>query len=59
MLKVVHYINQFFAGLGGEEKAETGPQIKEGHVGPGMAIRNVLGDRGEVVATVICGDNYS
>ena len=58
MLRVVHYLNQFFAGLGGEEKAETGPQVKEGPVGPGMAIRNVLGDRGEIVATVICGDNY-
>lgn len=22
--KIVHYINQFFAGIGGEEKAEIG-----------------------------------
>ena len=58
MLKVVHYINQFFAGLGGEDKAEIGPQLSEGHVGPGMAIQKALGDRGEIVATVICGDNY-
>lgn len=58
MLSVVHYINQFFAGLGGEDKAETGPQVKEGPVGPGRAILNALGDRGEIVATVICGDNY-
>lgn len=58
MLRVVHYINQFFAGLGGEDKAETGPQVKKGPVGPGRAILNALGDRGEIVATVICGDNY-
>ena len=58
MLRVVHYVNQFFGGLGGEEKAETGPQVKEGPVGPGMAIQNMLGDRGEILATVICGDNY-
>lgn len=58
MLRVVHYINQFFAGLGGEDKAETGPQVKKGPVGPGRAILNALGDRGEIVATFICGDNY-
>ena len=58
MFRVVHYINQFFAGLGGEEKAEIGPQIKQGPVGPGRAFQNLFGDRGEIVATVICGDNY-
>ena len=58
MLKVIHYINQFFAGLGGEDKAEIGPQVREGHVGPGIAIQKALGDRGEIVATVICCDNY-
>jgi glycine reductase len=58
MLKVVHYINQFFAGLGGEDKAEIGPKVKEGSVGPGIAIQKALGDQGEIVATVFCGDNY-
>ncbi|NLV22246.1 MAG: hypothetical protein GXY49_09705, partial [Syntrophomonadaceae bacterium] len=24
-IRVVHYINQFFAGIGGEEKADTKP----------------------------------
>lgn len=58
MLRVVHYLNQFFGGIGGENKAHVGPQISEGPIGPGRAIQNVLGDQGEVVATVICGDNY-
>jgi glycine reductase len=58
MLRVVHYVNQFFGGIGGEDKAEAGPQVQEGAVGPGRAIQNVLGDRGRVVATVVCGDNY-
>ena len=58
MVRVVHYINQFFAGLGGEDKAEISPQIKTGPVGPGRAFQNIFGDRGEIVATVICGDNY-
>ncbi len=58
MLRVVHYLNQFFGGVGGEDKAHVGPQIIPGPQGPGRAIQNVLGDQGEVVATVVCGDNY-
>ena len=58
MLRVVHYLNQFFGGLGGEDKAEAGPRLHEGPVGPGRAIQNALGERGKVVASVICGDNY-
>ena len=27
-IKVVHYINQFFAGIGGEDKADYKPEIK-------------------------------
>ena len=57
-LRVVHYINQFFGGIGGEDKAYTKPQVKDGAIGPGKAVQQALGDRGEVVATVICGDNY-
>lgn len=57
-IRVVHYLNQFFSGLGGEEQADIPPRIVEGIKGPGQAIRNELGKRGEVVATAICGDNY-
>lgn len=57
-LRVVHYINNFFAGIGGEEKADIPPMIREGAVGPGLALNSKLGEAGEVVATVICGDNY-
>lgn len=56
--KIVHYINQFFAGIGGEEKADIAPEVKEGVVGPGVALEAALGDDYEIVATVICGDNY-
>jgi len=58
MLRVVHYLNQFFGGLGGEDKAESGPGAHEGPAGPGRAIQNALADRGSVVATIVCGDNY-
>lgn len=57
-LRVIHYLNQFFGGLGGEEKASEGPQVKDGLVGPGRALQDTLKEQGEVVATVICGDNY-
>lgn len=57
-IRVVHYINQFFAGIGGEEKADIEPEIREGIVGPGLALKNGLGGEYEIVATVICGDTY-
>lgn len=56
--KVVHYINNFFAGIGGEEKAHIKPEIKKGIVGSGAALQKALGDEAEIVATVICGDSY-
>jgi len=57
-IKVVQYINQFFAQIGGEEKADIKPEIRDGIVGPGMAFNAAFGDQAEIVATVICGDSY-
>ncbi len=56
--KVVHYINQFFAGIGGEEKANIPPEMRDGLVGPGMALAGAFKDDMEIVATIICGDSY-
>ena len=58
MIRVVHYINQFYGGIGGEEKADVKPEIREGVVGPGMALKAALGNEADIVATVICGDSY-
>ncbi|HOL18274.1 MAG TPA: glycine/betaine/sarcosine/D-proline family reductase selenoprotein B, partial [Bacillota bacterium] len=58
-LRVVHYLNQFFGQIGGEDMAGVAPLVKEGPVGPGLALAGALGEAGEVVATVICGDNYA
>lgn len=59
MLKIVHYINQFYAGIGGEEQAHIKPEVREGFVGPGMGLNGLLQKEGaEIVATVICGDSY-
>lgn len=57
-IKVVHYINQFFAGIGGEEKADHRPEVRDGVVGPGMAFRQAFGTDAEIEATVVCGDTY-
>jgi glycine reductase len=57
-LRVIHYVNQFFGGLGGEEEANAPLQVREGPVGPGRALQQALGDDAEVVATIIAGDNF-
>ena len=51
--KIVHYINQFFAGIGGEEKADYTPELREGVVGPGMGLKAALGEDYEIVSTII------
>jgi len=57
-LRVVCYLNQFFGGLGGEDRAGVGPQVVPGAVGAARAVQQALGEAGTVVATVICGDNH-
>lgn len=57
MKKAILYINQFFAGIGGEDKADHAPEIKEGLVGPSLALDSAL-KNAEVTHTVICGDNF-
>lgn len=56
--RIVHYLNQFFAGMGGEEKADIGPDVREGAVGPGAALQAAFKGEAEIAATFICGDNY-
>src|SRR5262245_40997379 len=57
-LRVVHYVNQFFAGIGGEDRAHVGVSVRDGVVGPGAALEKVLSPDGRIVATIVCGDNY-
>lgn len=57
-IKVVHYINQFYGGYGGEDTASMGVVVKEEIIGPGMLLQKNLGSDYEIVATFICGDNY-
>ena len=58
-MRVVHYLNQFFAGLGGEDKAGAPLEVREGAVGPGLLLEQLLGHDAKVVMTLVCGDNYA
>jgi glycine reductase complex component B subunit gamma len=58
-MRVVHYLNQFFGGIGAEEQAGVSLQILEGAVGPGKLLEQLLADGARVVMTLVCGDNYA
>lgn len=57
MKKVVCYINQFFGGMGGEEKGDIQPLVLEGCRGPAAEIDKRL-ENAVVTHTIVCGDNY-
>ncbi len=57
MKKVVHYINQFFAGVGGEDQADFEPTLLE-ELAPQSKLLNSKLEGAEVVATIVCGDNF-
>jgi len=58
-MRVVHYLNQFFGGIGAEEHAGKSLEICEGAVGPGRLMEQLLGDGARIVMTLVCGDNYA
>lgn len=58
MLRAVYYINQFYAGIGGEEMADVGLSYEDGPKGPAQAAQMQWKDEMQVVRTMICGDNY-
>lgn len=58
MFKAVYYVNQFFGQVGGEDKAGMEPVVKAEPVGPAAGFQDLLKEEGQVVATIICGDNY-
>jgi glycine reductase len=59
--RVVHYVNQFFGGVGGEEKADCRPFAIQGPQGPGRLVEKLFREEkadAEIVATIVCGDSY-
>ncbi len=57
-IRVMHYMNQYFAGKGGEDKADVPAGSIKGTAGPGKRLQQMLGDNAEIVVTAYCGDNY-
>ncbi len=57
-IKVVHYINQFYAGIGGEEFAGQEPIKMEALPPISQQLQASLGENAEIVATIVCGDSY-
>ena len=57
-MKVLHYVNQFFAGRGGEEMANIELDAVDGPTGPGVRLNTLLGNDAEITSTLIAGDNW-
>jgi len=58
MIKIVHVLNQFFAGLGGEDRADLPVGKLDGSAGAARALETKLGAAAKIVCTVYVGDNY-
>ncbi len=57
-MKAIHYINQFFAGIGGEEMADQTPVFHDKLIGCSMMLNAICKPDIEVTNTIVCGDNY-
>ena len=57
MKRILFYTNQFFGQIGGEEFAYTEPFVEDGPRGNANAFAPSI-KGGEIVATIVCGDNY-
>lgn len=58
LLKAVHYINQFYAGLGGEAMADVGMSILDVKKGPAIGLEKLWNGEMEVSKIILCGDNF-
>jgi glycine reductase len=58
MVRIVHILNQFFAGIGGEDKADIPVAVTDGAAGAARGLQAQLANQGQVVATIYFGDNY-
>jgi len=57
-MRVVFYMNQFFAGIGGEEKADQPPLEMDELLGPSLAMSQIAGSNAQIVKVIVCGDSY-
>lgn len=58
MITVIHVVNQFFAGVGGEDKADVAVGVTEGAAGAARGLQAQLADEGKIICTIYYGDNY-
>ncbi len=57
-LKAVHYINQFYAGLGGETMADIGLSVLDEKKGPAIGLEQLWRGEMTVEKIIVCGDNF-
>ncbi|HWH78738.1 MAG TPA: glycine/sarcosine/betaine reductase selenoprotein B family protein, partial [Candidatus Binatus sp.] len=57
-MKVLHYLNQFFAGIGGEDQAGQEVVFMPRAVGVGVEIEKALQAHSVEYKSIACGDNY-
>lgn len=57
-IRVAIYLNQFFAGIGGEDKAGSLPNILMEATGLNRLLKEILSNEGEPCGIIYCGDNY-
>lgn len=56
--RVLYYVNQFFGGIGGEDKADYAPEFRSEAVGPAVGVKAAIAETAEIIGTIICGDNF-
>ena len=56
-MKAIHYINQFFGQVGGEDAADAKPVFHGEPIGCSVMLNGMMPDI-EVTNTIVCGDNY-
>ena len=56
-MKAIHYINQFFGQVGGEDAADCKPIFHDKPIGCSMMLNGLMPDV-EVTNTMVVGDNY-
>lgn len=57
-LKAVHYINQFYAGIGGETMADIGLSVLNEKKGPAIGLEQLWRGEMTVEKIIVCGDNF-
>ena len=57
-IRAIYYVNQFFAGIGGEDQADAALGFSEKPLGPARRFQELSNGAFEIVRTAYCGDNY-